>query len=79
MDLVSSSSHPEKCTTVHPKSIDDILTGPSFPEGIMTRTLQKSIVNPVMMNIAFADKPGQGEVEVCKEVEERWEERWEER
>jgi len=26
-----------------------------------------------MMDIAFAGKPGQCEVEVCKEMEERWE------
>ncbi|KAG1797482.1 glycosyl transferase family 90-domain-containing protein [Suillus plorans] len=76
MDLVSSSppsSGLEKRSTAHPKTIDALVTDPSSPEGVTTQTFKKSIVNPAMMDVAFAGKPGQCEDEVCKEVEERWE------
>lgn len=77
MDLVSSppssNSRPQKRTTSHPKTIDVLLTDPSSFDGFETQSLKKSILNPAMMDIAFAGKPGQCEPEVCKEVEERWE------
>lgn len=76
MDLVSSSppsSGLEKRSTAHPKTIDALVTDPSSPDGVVTQTFKKSIVNPAMMDVAFAGKPGQCEDEVCKEVEERWE------
>jgi hypothetical protein len=77
MDLVSSppssNSRPQKRTTSHPKTIDVLLTDPSSFDGFETQSLKKSILNPAMMDIAFAGQPGQCEPEVCKEVEERWE------
>ncbi|KAG1814630.1 glycosyl transferase family 90-domain-containing protein, partial [Suillus subaureus] len=78
MDLVSSpspssNSHPQKRTTSHHKTIDVLLTDPHSPDEFETQTLKKSIVNPAIMDIAFAGKPGQCEEVVCKEVEERWE------
>jgi hypothetical protein len=77
MDLVSSppssNSRPQKRTTSQHKTIDVLLTDPSSFDGFETQSLKKSILNPAMMDIAFAGKPGQCEPEVCKEVEERWE------
>jgi hypothetical protein len=79
MDLVSSSpphsssrARSEK-NAAHAKTVDVLLTDPATPDSIKTQALKKSIVNPAMMDIAFAGKPSQCEVDVCKEVEERWE------
>ncbi|KAG2036385.1 glycosyl transferase family 90-domain-containing protein [Suillus americanus] len=79
MDLVSSpspsssNSRPEKRTTAHLRTVDVLLTDPFSPDGFQTQTLKKSIVNPAMMDVAFAGKPSQCEPDVCKEVGERWE------
>lgn len=80
MDLVSSSPPPQSSSrarsekqAAQSKTIDVLLTDPASPDSIKTQTFKKSIVNPAMMDIAFAGKPSQCEVEVCKEVEQRWE------
>ncbi|KAG1844512.1 hypothetical protein DFJ58DRAFT_802581 [Suillus subalutaceus] len=71
MDLVSSlspssNSRPEKRSTSQHKTIDVLLTDPFSPDGFKTQTLKKSILNPAMMDIAFA-------WESESEVDERWE------
>ncbi|KAG2074475.1 hypothetical protein BDR04DRAFT_1093212 [Suillus decipiens] len=75
MDLVSSSisSRHEKRSNARPKTVDVLLTDPLSPDGFTTQTLKKSILNPAMMDIAFAGQPSQCEQDVCKELEERWE------
>ncbi|KAG2343415.1 hypothetical protein BDR05DRAFT_884254 [Suillus weaverae] len=75
MDLVSSPSPSNSRSEKHAalaKTVDVLLTDPAS-DGIKTQTLKKSTVNPALMDIAFAGKPSQCEVEICKEVEERWE------
>ncbi|KAG1741650.1 hypothetical protein EDB19DRAFT_704884 [Suillus lakei] len=76
MDLVSSSpsgsNSRSRSATSH--SVDVLLMDPSnFGDGVKTQAVKRSVVNPALMDIAFAGKPSQCEEVVCKELEERWE------
>lgn len=76
MDLVSSSpsGSNSRSRSATSNSVDVLLMDPSnFGDGVKTQAVKRSVVNPALMDIAFAGKPSQCEEAVCKELEERWE------